>query len=137
MTNGSITNGIASIELPRVIGLGIFPDWDWRFHVFNLVVVAAAGLLLWLAVNRVEWLRHSRQKYQQTEQALFGELCQTHELSRTDRNLLALICESSGGNSICRIFVDPQVIQQFAQSHPAENENCQHLARRLFGTHAR
>ena len=55
----------------------------------HLVAISIAGLLLWLAVNRIEWLRLARQQYSQTQQALFTELCQAHDLSRTDRTLLS------------------------------------------------
>jgi hypothetical protein len=101
--------------------------------MFHLVVVAAAGLLLWLAVNRAEWFRQSRQQYSQTQQALFTELCQTHDLSRSDRTLLSLISQSTAVNQSCRVFVDPQVIQQFAQNHPEDSEQCLNLVGRLFG----
>ena len=102
--------------------------------MFHLVVIAVAGLLLWLAINRVEWLQLARQQYSQTQQALFAELCQAHDLSRTDRTLLSQISQTTGVIPCCRVFIDPQVIQQFAQNNPADAENCLDLVRRLFGT---
>lgn len=101
--------------------------------MIHLVAIAVAGFLLWLALNRLEWLRVSRRQYSQTQQALFAELCQAHELSRTDRTLLSLISETAGANRYCLVFVDPQVIQQFAQNNPADGGDCLELLRRLFG----
>ena len=102
--------------------------------MFHLVVIAVAGFVLWLAVNRVAWLRLSRQQYSQSPQALFAELCQAHELSRSNRLLLSQISQTNGVNPCCRVFIDPQVIQQFAQNNPADADDCLDLVRRLFGT---
>ena len=102
--------------------------------MFHLAIVAVAGLMLWLAFNRVEWLRLARQRYSQSPQALFAELCHAHELSRSDRLLLSQISQTPGVNPCCRVFIDPQVIRQFAQNNPAVAADCFELVRRLFGT---
>lgn len=132
-----MTTGIGKVFQPLATSLGIVPDWDWRALMFHLAVVAVAGLLLWLAVNRIEWLRLTRQHHLQTQHALFAELCQAHDLSRTDRMLLSQISQTTGANPPCRVFIDPQIIEQFAQNNPAEAEICLDLVRRLFGTRTR
>lgn len=104
--------------------------------MFQLIAIAVAGLLLWLVVNRLDWLRSSRRQYSQSQEALFAELCQAHRLSRSDRALLWLIGAAKGTNRVCCVFVDPRVIQQFAQNNPADAGDCLELCRRLFGNHA-
>jgi hypothetical protein len=132
-----MTCGIAKVCLPLAGSLGFVSDWDGRTLLSHLVAIAVAGFLLWLAANRLEWFRLSRRQYSQSQEALFAELCQAHDLSRTERRLLSLISQTIGDNGSCSAFVDPRVIQQFAQNNPADAQNCLDLCRRLFGTHAR
>ena|SRR5436190_1910169 len=100
----------------------------------HLIAISIGGFVLWLAANRFEWFRSSRQQYSQTQAALFAELCRAHALSRSDRTLLALIAQTIGGNRCCGVFVDPRVIRQFAENNPDESGNCLDLSRRLFGS---
>jgi hypothetical protein len=129
-----MTCEIARVCLPLAASLGFVSDWDGRTLMSHLVAIAVAGFLLWLAANRLEWLRLSRRQYSQSQEALFAELCQAHDLSRTDRRLLS---QTIGDNGSCSVFVDPRVIQQFAQNNPADAQHCLDLCRRLFGTHSR
>lgn len=128
-------NGIVNVCLP--LASGFLPDWDWRSLMSHLVAIAIAGFLLWLAVNRLEWFRFARRQYSQTQEALFAELCQAHDLSRSERTLLSLIAQTVGADKCCCVFVDPRVIEQFARNNSADAEESLDLYRRLFGTRAR
>jgi hypothetical protein len=125
----------AKVLFPPATCLGFTPAWQWSDLMPHLIAIAVAGFLLWLAVNRLEWFRLSRRQYSQTQEALFAELCQAHALSRSDRTLLSLIAQTLGVHRPCGVFVDPRVIQQFAQNNPADAEGCADLVRRLFGAH--
>ena len=129
-------DGIDDFCLPLASSLAFVPDWDWRSLMSHLVAIAVAGILLWLAANRLEWFRLFQREYSQSQEALFAELCQAHDLSRADRALLSTIAQTSGTNRACCVFVDPTVIQQFAQNNPADASNCLDLCQRLFGKHA-
>lgn len=129
--------GIANVCLPRASIFGMATNWDGRSVMSHLAAIAVAGLLLWLAVNRLEWLRLKGRQYSQTQEALFAELCQAHDLSRTDRALLSLISQSIDASRPCCVFLDPRIIQQFAQNNPADAENSLDLFRRLFGMRSR
>ena len=107
--------------------------WDTQSLLTHLVVVVAAGLLLWLAINRVGWLLMYRQRYGQTHQALFADLCRAHALTRAGRALLTRISQTLPVNQCCRVFIDETIIQKHVQTNPADAEECSELARRLFG----
>ncbi len=130
MTLGPLMNGVASLHL-SLLGSG---SWHWRDVMSHLVAVTIAGFLLWLAANRLEWFRLARKQYSQSQDSLFAELCQAHNLSRSDRTLLALVAQTRGPQKNCCVFVDPRVIQEYAQNNPADAENCLDLRGRLFGT---
>ena len=137
MIHDPMMSGIDRFCLPLASSLGLIFDWDGRTLLSHLIAIAVAGILLWMAANRLEWFRIFQRQYSQSQEALFAELCQTHELSRADRTLLSTIAQAGGGNQLCCVFVDPSVIQQFAQNNPADASNCQDLCQRLFGAHAR
>src|SRR5579863_1907418 len=122
-------NGFANALLPLTSSLGTVPLWHWRYLMSHLIAIAVAGFLLWLAVNRLEWFRFTRQKYSQSQAALFAELCHAHKLSRADRTLLALVAQTKGPGQVCCVFVDEQVILQFAQNNPGDAESCLDLCR--------
>jgi hypothetical protein len=122
--------------LPLANSLAFVPDWDGKALMSHLVAIGVAGILLWLAANRMEWFRLSRRQYTQSQEALFTELCQAHDLSRADRALLSMVAQTVEAGRTCCVFVDPKVIQQFAQNHPADASNCLDLCQRLFGKHA-
>lgn len=111
----------------------ILAVWEQSVGLFHVTVIVTAGLLLWLAVTGVERLRFRRSAYNQTPQALFGELCRAHGLSRSQRRLLGAISRQTTRGECCRVFLDRQVIEQFAESHPIEAEQCRALLDRLFG----
>jgi len=116
-----------SPDAPLVLG------WDQSAGLFHLTVIATAGILLWLAVTGIERIRFRRQLYTQTPDALFGELCREHRLSRAQRRLLTSISQQIAREQCCRVFVDRRPMDQFAQSHPDEAADCAELGRRLFG----
>jgi hypothetical protein len=111
--------------------------WDMQSVMTHLVVVVGAGLLLWLAINRVGWLLMNRQRYGQTHQALFADLCRAHALTRAGRALLTRISQALPLNQCCRVFIDETIIQKYAQTNPSDGEECSELARRLHGVQPR
>jgi hypothetical protein len=111
--------------------------WDMNSVMTHVGVVTIAGLLLWLAINRVGWLLKNRQRYGQTHPALFTELCQAHVLTRASRALLTQISQTLPPNQCCRVFIDAQIIDKYAQTNPADAEDCFELARRLYGVQSR
>jgi len=102
--------------------------------MYQIIAIAVAGFLLWLVVNRLDWLKSTRKQYSQSQDALFAELCHAHRLSRADRTLLGLIAQTTGPNKFCSVFVDSRVIETFAQKNPGDAEGCLDLCRRLFGS---
>jgi hypothetical protein len=94
---------------------------------------SGAAILLWLGVNwverkRVQWFLNAR-----TPKTLFRELCRAHGLSHSDRRCLAQIAQPSTSDECCRVFIDPRVIDEFAEANPATANECRHLAQQLFG----
>lgn len=100
---------------------------------FHLTVIAVAGGLVWLAVSQILRLRSSWQRQAQSPAALFTELCQAHELTRSHRRLLADVSETVPAVDCCRVFLDAGILQQFARSNPDDAEDCRSLSRALFG----
>jgi hypothetical protein len=119
------------MELLAIGGGGI--DWDASTIAIHLTVMAVAGGLVWLAVSQILRLRSSWQRQAQSPVALFGELCRAHELTRPDRRLLADVAETVAASECCRVFIDAQILQQFARANPDDAEDCRTLSQRLFG----
>ena len=111
--------------------------WDMKSVMTHLGVVAVAGLLLWLAINRGGWLLANRRRYKQTHEGLFADLCRAHNLSRAGRAVLMQISQSLPGNQCCRVFIDAQIIRQYAQTNPADAAVCRELAQQLHGVQSR
>ena len=114
------------------IGGGGF-EWDASTIAIHLTVMAVAGGLVWLAVSQILRLRSSWQRQAQSPVALFAELCQAHELTRSDRRLLADVSETVAAGECCRVFIDAKILQQFARANPDDAEDCRSLLQRLFG----
>ena len=108
-------------------------NWDAKSIAFHLTVITVAGGLAWLAVSQVTRLRTNWQRQAQSPSALFVELCQAHELTRSDRRLLAVVSETVAPSQCCRVFIDADILQQFARANPADAEDCRTLLQRLFG----
>lgn len=106
---------------------------DGATIAFHLTVIAVAGGLVWLAVSQILRLRSSWQRQAQSPAALFTELCQAHELTRPHRRLLADVAETMPAADCCRVFIDADVLQQFARANPDDAEDCRWLSRLLFG----
>jgi hypothetical protein len=132
-----MTTAISTVFLPLASSRSYPMYWDVRSVMTQLGVIAVAGFLLWLTINRVGWLFMARQRFGQTHQALFGELCQAYALKRADRTLLTQISRALPPNQCCRVFIEVQIIRQFAQTNPADAEDCFELVRRLFGVQTR
>ena len=60
-----------------------------------------------------------------------GELA--HGLSRAERQLVTVISQDLPREKCCRVFIDPHTIERFARANPADADECNDLARRLFG----
>jgi hypothetical protein len=103
--------------------------------LFHLAVMAGAMLLVWLGVTFVERFRFRfRLRFGvPAPQGLFRELCRAHELTRSDRQLLGLVCQDVTPDQCCRVFIDSRVIDAYSRAHPALAEECRRLSQRLFG----
>ena len=123
---------IRGLTPPGSPNIPVLLSWDQSAGLFHLTVIATAGILLWLAVTGIERIRFRRQLYTQTPDALFGELCRAHRLSRGQRRLLTAISRQISREQCCRVFVDRRPMDQFSQAHPDEAADCAELARRLF-----
>jgi hypothetical protein len=109
-------------------------DWDSGELLFHAAIVAAAIVLLWVGVTWGERWRIRRRLGARTPRALFHELCQAHELTRADRQLLATIAQPRSSEKCCQVFIDRRVIDEFTLSHPGDADECRYLSKRLFGT---
>ena len=101
--------------------------------LFHLAVMAGAVLLVWLGVTFVERFRFRLRFGVPAPQGLFRELCRAHGLTRSDRQLLGLVCQDVAPDQCCRVFIDSRVIDAYSRSHPALAEECRSLSQRLFG----
>lgn len=128
---------ISTVFLPLLSYRNYPTYWDTKSVMTHLCVIAIAGLLLWLAINRVGWLLTNRQRFRQTHQALFADLCRAHALTRPGRALLTQISQTLPVNQCCRVFIDARIIQQYAETNPADAEVCSELARQMFGVQSR
>ena len=94
--------------------------------IVGLVAVAA----LWAGLYM--WDRRRRPIAVKTENAgLFGELCRAHRLSKEDRALLLRAAGSQENTAV--VFVDPDVLATFADSHPGEAAQFRRMRDRIFG----
>jgi hypothetical protein len=109
-------------------------DWNSGEFLFHAAMVAVAIVVLWAGVALGERWRTRRRLNARTPRALFRELCQAHELTRADRQLLATIAQPSASEQCCRVFIDRNVVDEFARARPAEADECRYLSKRLFGS---
>jgi hypothetical protein len=103
--------------------------------LFHLAVIAGAVILVWLGVTFVERFRFRfRMRFGvPAPQSLFRELCRAHGLTRSDRQLLGLVCQDVAPDQCCRVFIDSRVIDTYSRSHPALADECRRLSKELFG----
>jgi hypothetical protein len=109
-------------------------DWNSGEFLFHAAVVAVAIAVLWAGVALGERWRIRRRLNARTPRALFRELCQAHELTRADRQLLTTVAQASPSEQCCQVFIDRKVIDEFTRAHPAEADECRYLSKRLFGS---
>lgn len=100
-----------------------------RVLVFVIIAVALiwAGLYFWGKYRSRQF--HSGR----TKKSLFLELCQAHNLSRTDRGLLLRAADVSGLEQPAHIFVDPDLLGKLSCENTTEAEAYSQLMQRVFG----
>lgn len=94
-----------------------------------VVVTAAAVAAFWIGLY--VWDRLKQPVVSPTEGAgLFGELCRTHRLTKTEREMLLTIGNNLPNPAI--VFVDPNAIEQFEAANAGHAEQCRQLRDKLF-----
>jgi len=63
---------------------------------------------------------------------LFADLCRLHSLTHEQKLLLQAAVGQSANPSI--VFADPQILERFRETHPAEVAACNELLEQLFGS---
>jgi hypothetical protein len=114
---GSLQEALASIAMLAV--------WQAAAAVLAVVLAAGGGLALWLTIRKTA---------RQGPAALFGELCQAHQLTFADRRLLRHLAHARHLPDPSRLFVEPQLFEGpvIRQAFGAQADRVTALQRRLF-----
>lgn len=98
----------------------------WVF-IFIAILLLWAGLYLWDRYRKPgKRTRHDRE-------GLFLQLCDLHNLSRTDQQLLRKAAKSQNLDQPSLAFIDPRVLMRFGEEFPQLESQAQQLLDRLFG----
>ncbi len=105
-----------TLQLVLLAEKGRFSDMGRQFrtasessnylHLLILfAVLVGLGLAIWLAM---QILQRKNRKHYHSPRALFGELCQTHDLSRAEQQLLRRLASTHALEQPARLFLEPQ-----------------------------
>ena len=106
--------------------------WIPQDFLFHLAVIGSALALLWLGIVLAERWRGFWLLKSQSPRALFRELCRAHALSRSQRQLLREISQQFPLEQCCQVFVDPQLLEDYARAQADHAEGTRKLRRLLF-----
>lgn len=106
-------------------------SWSENWYL----IVAVLGIaLFWIALYF--WDRYRKQIIysDDSEKALFLELCRAHKLNRAERKILLKAVQAKSLQQPAILFVDPTVLLQLAFSNSTDSASYTQLSKRLFGT---
>lgn len=98
-----------------------------------LIAAVLAIAAFWIALHFWDKHRKRRTRAGSNPKSLFLELCQAHKLSRAERNRLAYAASEKQLPHAGILFVDPRLLQDFAQGDDPDHEEYALLFRKLFG----
>ncbi len=94
--------------------------------------IVAAIVVLWLGLYLWDRFRKPRKTVPLDRDGLFAQLCDLHNLSKSERQLLKSAAKTLEAEQPALAFVHPGILWEFAQTNPQTAE-IQTLANRLFG----
>jgi len=97
-------------------------------------IMLFAGLsfaAFWVAMHYWENFRLKAAVAQQTPTALFQELCRLHDLTWEQIHFLQTTVQDH--HELPLLFVDPELLESFAKTHPAQTISALKLRDTLFG----
>ena len=117
-----------ALAAPALLAKAPSKSSQWVWLAVGALIAAA-----WYGLSR--WNRSRRPQGSDTTSAegLFAELAAAHNLSRTERNLLADAAASRGLKDPAVVFVDPGVLGSLTGPGAARSAEHSALARKLFG----
>jgi len=92
------------------------------------VALLTAGLYLWNTLRRP-----SRGKDEATAESLFAELCKSHRLIESERQLITQVVRAYDLSQPCAIFIDPATLDRAAAAADVDSPRYAHLRQKLFG----
>lgn len=97
--------------------------------IFIAMAIAAFwfGLFFWGRLRK-PW------KQGMDREGLFAQLCDLHQLSKSDRQLLRNVAKTQRIDQPALAFVNPNLLLKFAKSTPGAHSEVHQLANRLFGS---
>jgi hypothetical protein len=97
------------------------------------IVILVAIVLVWIWLFLWDRSRRLAKKVGIDREGLFTQLCDLHNLSKTDRQLLQTLAETQRIGQPALAFVNPSLLLSFAESDPGASAEVRNLADRLFG----
>lgn len=98
----------------------------WVF-IFGAILLLWAGLYLW------DRYRKPSKRTKHDREGLFLQLCDLHNLSRSDRQLLRKVAKSQNLEQPGLAFVDPRTLLRYIAESPQSEPEARELLDRLFG----
>lgn len=102
----------------------------------NWFLIAAVLGIAAVWIGLYFWDKHRKRLKRASSsspKSLFLELCQAHQLNRTERSRVAHVAAEKQLSHAGLVFVDPLLLQDFAQGDDPEHEEYALLLRKLFG----
>jgi hypothetical protein len=97
------------------------------------IVILVAIVLVWIWLFLWDRSRRLAKKVGIDREGLFTQLCDLHNLSKTDRQLLQTLAETQRIGQPALAFVNPSLLLSFAENDPGASAEVRNLADRLFG----
>lgn len=98
-----------------------------------LLTAAFAIAIIGLGAHWFERYRKARRLTAPSPQTLFYELCDAHDVSRSDRKLLLRAAPDPAPAQWCSVFVDPRILGRLSLAKSPEADAFTRLAQKLFG----
>lgn len=92
------------------------------------VALLTAGIYLWNTLRRP-----GRRKEEATAESLFAELCKSHRLIESDRQLIGQVVRAYNVSQPCAIFIDPATLDRAAAAADVDAPRYANLRQKLFG----
>jgi hypothetical protein len=104
-----------------------------RAGMLHVSIVFGAAAVLWAGLMVVNSIRTRRGELRQSSEGMFLELCAAHRLDRAERQTLLALAATLPAAECCRIFLDPQYLDDKSAAGGPDAAEYQRLADKLFG----